>query len=94
VIDSNPVYKQRKVGIFKISHRLIEDYPDEIIETFRRLGILVIRAESMYYNDCIEYMAYSVFFRSIPQNEIPPRYEIISEKAGTPEWSVRVEEIK
>ncbi len=69
--------KKNKVGKFHIGLRGIDSQADKVREFFNRYQILVVRAETMYCSNSIEYTGISDFFDEIATNEIVPHYTII-----------------
>jgi hypothetical protein len=66
--------ENRRVGRFEISRKLIEDRPDIIRTIMGRC--IVIRCETIYYTDAIEYTALSPDFDEVPEGRTIPRYVI------------------
>jgi|GEM_PF-4626289 len=65
---------ERKIGIFEIDRVTIlrnSDLAKHILE-----NMLVVRAESLFYKDAIEYVAYSDLFELIDYNIQTPRYKM------------------
>ena len=77
-----------RVGKFKMSHRLLRADLDNIRWVLSHF--VIVRAESLYYDDTIEYVAYSELFDEIPEGEIIPEYEIIIGE----DKSVRAEKLR
>jgi hypothetical protein len=73
--------ENRRVGRFEISRKLIEDRPDIVRSIMGRC--IVIRCETIYYTDAIEYTALSPDFNEVPEGRTIPRYVIeVSENGG------------
>ncbi len=69
---------KKRTGRFRIYKELISEHPNEIIDMFYKLKIIVVRAEMMYDKDVIEYIGISPFFKEIEPQYITPEYEIIT----------------
>lgn len=67
--------RSRRLGIFKIPCDSIEKRPDETRAALATC--IVVRAESLYHEDAIEYVAISEHFEEIPLGTRPPEYKCI-----------------
>jgi hypothetical protein len=61
-----------RCGRFRIDHSLVYDDP-ELVRTILR-DCIVVRAESLYFPRCIEYMALHPAFDEIKPGDITPTY--------------------
>lgn len=64
----------RRVGKFTINRNMIETHPDLVKKLMGM--VIVLRAESDYYTDSIEYFAISDHFRTVEEGCIPLKYEV------------------
>ncbi len=65
--------KDRHIGRFSISRRLINDYPSAVLDFMR--GMIVIEASLDACSDCFRYTAINAsLFRGVPIGEIAPEY--------------------
>lgn len=64
--------KERRLGRFRISQRMIDANPDACVALMS--GFLIVRAESLMYHDAIEYIAFADQFDPVPENEEVPLY--------------------
>jgi len=65
----------RKYGKFKIHHRDIQDNPDKVQAVMAEC--IITRAESMYHEPTIAYVAISDLFEIVPYGETPPVYRVL-----------------
>lgn len=65
----------RQLGRYKISHALLEDEPRTALHITRHT--IPVRAEYLYAENCIEYVALSDNFRKLAIGGIPPYYNVI-----------------
>ena len=74
---------RRRRGRFKITFDMIDALPALVMTAMARC--IIIRAESMYAYNRIEYTAISPEFDSIPMGEIAPEYsiEVTNDEAGS-----------
>jgi hypothetical protein len=63
---------RKRRGTFEITRELIEDAPDEIQKVMGQT--VIVRAESLFYNNSIQYHGYSSLFREVAEGEETPRY--------------------
>lgn len=64
--------RSRKVGRVQIEDSLIEDHPDVVMAIMGRM--IVIRAEHLFAQDCVEYVALCDDFSTVPQGGAIPLY--------------------
>jgi len=64
--------KSRKLGRFVLSHGVIEQAPEDVMRLMGRM--IVVRAESRYDMDGVEYTAISDYFSCVPAGSIVPEY--------------------
>ena len=62
-------------GRFSIDRECIEEWPLDAL--FMMNGILIVRAESNFVSNAIDYMALSFLFDEVPEGEISPEYVLI-----------------
>ena len=65
----------RKIGKFRINRYEIEDNPAEVKRLFH--GMIVVRAEHLFYDNSIEYIALDDGFDPVKDGESCPEYEPI-----------------
>ena len=70
---SNALVRENRIGRFSISRRLLL--------TSKRLcalfgTMIVVRADSDFYRDSVDYIAYSAIFPAIEHGAEPPKYHI------------------
>ena len=70
--------KNRRLGKFFISLKVIDQYPIELKRLF--YNVLIIRAETLYWNNTIEYTAISQYFDEIAEGCEPPIYKFIFDR--------------
>ena len=77
------IIMRRRTGRFKITFDLIDAHPDLVMTAMARC--IIIRAESMYAYNLVEYMAISPEFDVIHMGEIAPEYsiEVNTDEAGS-----------
>jgi hypothetical protein len=64
--------KDRRLGAFKISRRLIDECPQDALAILD--GCLVLRAECLLYDDTVEYYAIHPEFDHVPEYQPIPVY--------------------
>ena len=70
--------RNKRKGKFYVSRRIGEMAIDnEWLRECLFSNFVIIRAEYLFYNDQIEYIAYSPLFREVEEGESIPRYELI-----------------
>lgn len=65
---------QKRVGRFTISHKMIYLKPEAAKKVLSET--IVVRAESLFYTERIEYLAYSEHFDKVSPNQMPPEYDV------------------
>jgi len=89
--------KENRIGIFAIDHHFIKD-DEEFVRALMR-HVIIVRAESMYSQDAIEYVGYSDLFEPISPKYRAPNYRILSkiieqnEETGEKKCEVTAEKI-
>ena len=63
---------RERMGVFHISLELLEQNPEAVMKIMGRC--VVIRAENLYYRNCIEYYAMSPDFEELGEGECAPEY--------------------
>jgi len=70
------VIKNRFIGRFSVSLKIINDKPSTILDIMR--SIIVLRAEANLMTSKIDYVGISaLYFDPVPFGEIAPEYEFI-----------------
>ena len=75
-----------RYGMFKIPNYMIDNYPDLVK---RIMGeCIIVRAESLYVSNVIEYYAISDWFDEVPEGYLANEYiaNIIKEPGKPTEW--------
>jgi hypothetical protein len=62
-------------GRFKIGHIVIKNYPETVLKIMGQC--IIIKAESMYAYDAIEYYALSKNFRKLKEGAPIPEYDVL-----------------
>lgn len=65
----------KRCGTFTMPSQLIEEHPEEAMRLLS--GLLIIRAEQLYWNKCIEYTAFCKDFDLVDEGEMPPDYHAV-----------------
>jgi len=68
--------KRENIGIFYIDFKIIQDNPQLIADMFQAVKMIVVRAEMMFVNNTIEYMAICDQFALVAPGCSPPKYEV------------------
>ena len=68
--------KENRIGIFAIDHHFIKD-DEEFVRALMQ-HVIIVRAESMYSRDAIEYVGYSDLFEPVRPGVSAPNYRMIS----------------
>lgn len=66
------ITKDRRIGIFIIGLEMIDDDPDGCISVLN--GCIVVRAETLYHMNAIEYVAYHESFKPVRVGVEVPKY--------------------
>jgi hypothetical protein len=75
-----------RIGRFTIDHEHIDDNP-EIVRAIMGT-LIVVRAESLFANSCIEYIALCDDFEAMDPGTMPPFYDVVVDgEQGTITWS-------
>ena len=76
--------KNNQLGRFNIDVKLIRNNPNLIAKVFALLGIVPVRAECLYAEGVIEYVAICNSFLEIEEDpgQIPPEYKLIIRNNG------------
>ena len=64
----------RRIGRFCVSHYLVEQHWEKLLPLMSK--VFVVRAESLYARDCIEYVALSPEFAEASFDVVTPEYEV------------------
>jgi hypothetical protein len=87
----------KRAGVIRVPIDKIENHYEDLVEMFFQLHIVVIRAEMMYWNNCIEYQCLSPHFDLCLPMQIPPVYDVISSftttQSGQTERTYKVEKM-
>lgn len=71
----NRLIEERRVGIFRISTDVLHMQSHEVLlRVFA--NFIIVRAETLFAERCIEYVAYSPLFGVVDEGEEFPEYEI------------------
>lgn len=62
----------RRLGRFSISSRLIKTTPELALNILK--DIIVVRAETMFHYDCVDYIGISRHFDVLEIGSMPPEY--------------------
>lgn len=66
----------KRCGRFSVNRYMLSTHTDEMLNhVFNRM--VIIRAECMFHNDTIDYMAYSEDFAVCPSGTEPPLYQAL-----------------
>lgn len=70
-------------GFFKISRSTIDKHPEAVMMVMARC--VVVRAESLFIYDVVEYHAYSPEFNVVQEGALAPEYRIVTteDEAGS-----------
>ena len=74
------IIEENRVGKFYIANDLIEKNPKLITNILH--GIVIVRAESKFARDQVEYVGYSKEFKKVGEGLNPPEYEVIIDKTN------------
>ena len=73
-LNARSIIMRRRIGRFKITLDLIDAHPYLVMTAMARC--IIVRAESMYASNLIEYTAISPEFDVIPEGVVEPAYSI------------------
>lgn len=68
--------RNKHIGKFRIAVSLIDTMPEKIIKVFNIMECIPVRAEMLYSNSEIEYVAISPLFRKVELGMETPEYII------------------
>ena len=68
--------KRENLGIFYVNLEVIQDNPQLIADMFQAVNMIIVRAEMMFSNNTIEYMAMCDQFALVGAGRSPIRYEV------------------
>lgn len=88
-ILDNTLDIKKRTGSFQISHELLLKHPDIAMKIFAKC--IIVRAESLFINNSIEYNAYSPLFDEVDDGVISPEYLWVAEKLSNGQLDIRVE---
>ena len=74
------IIEENRVGKFYIANDLIEKKPKLITNIL--YDIVIVRAESKFARDQVEYVGYSKEFKKVREGLNPPEYEVIIDKTN------------
>jgi hypothetical protein len=63
-----------RVGMFRVANRIIRETPLSVMRLLSTM--VVVRAETLFQLDAVEYVAFSMLFDRIPKGEEAPEYRI------------------
>lgn len=75
-----------RLGMFKVSHDSIKKPAPWLFEVMQ--NFIIVRAESLYAHDCIQYSAMSMLFEPRVEGAVVPEYEIIINKAEDGKFNI------
>lgn len=76
------IHTDRRFGRFTVSHVVLQDMPvEEAGQLFA--GLVVVRAESKFAEDAIEYTAWCADFAPVPMGGMIPRYTLTLDQGDT-----------
>lgn len=67
--------KARSIGRFSISYKMLQMHLEEVRSVMR--GVVVVRAESRWDKDCIDYVALCDAFEPVEGYREPPEYQAV-----------------
>jgi len=68
--------KSNQLGKFKIAEELIRRNPDQIFEAFQIIRVVPVRAETLFAERAIEYVAICERFAEVLPDKVCPDYNI------------------
>jgi regulation of enolase protein 1 (concanavalin A-like superfamily) len=71
---------KRRLGQFFIPTHLVTYQPEQALAILR--GVVVVRAEQMFFRAGIEYMGVSDHFSEVPEGETAPYYDWAIDEIG------------
>jgi hypothetical protein len=82
MLNSGPATKEEVMkdelferrGIFRLSRKMIFEYPQVVMRLMGK--VLIVRAETVFMGDCVEYQAFSPWFDLCHPAAIPMEYEV------------------
>lgn len=84
------MYKLDRLGVFTVPVPVIEETPSLISGLFAEAGIIPLRAEQLYVNNVIEYVAYCPAFQPLTPGEQTPEYQVSAvDQDGVITYSVK-----
>ncbi len=81
----------RQLGRFSISEELVRNNPDLVARAFALFGIVPVRAESMFWNRSIEYVALCESFHEVPDGVTVTEYTLCITDDGS--WLTEIDEL-
>ncbi len=69
------IISENRFGTFQVSGTLMHDAPEEVILALREC--LIVRAEHIWANDAVDYIAFSRYFDPVEAGMRAPFYNII-----------------
>jgi len=70
----------RQLAKFRISGKSVRGTPSEVAEVFALLKLVPVRCESLFAEDCLEFVAISERFQECPDGCCPPEVELVVRK--------------
>jgi hypothetical protein len=78
--------KSRKMGKFTVGREIIDDHADVVKSIMGTL--IVVRAEFLFAEDSVEYVAVCDDFDEFNEGEVLPTYDVVVDsEEGTITWS-------
>jgi len=71
---------ERRIGRFVVSAKFIREEPQQVLAALQ--GIIVVRAEYHYADDCIHYSGLHAQFEPVAEMVEAPRYTAIQTEDG------------
>lgn len=72
-------FEEKRFGKIRIERILIDDVPHRVQEFFQRANFLVLRAESVWEMNSIEYTLVHPLFKPVPEGQKAPVYPLMLE---------------
>lgn len=90
-LSKNELISENRIGRFSIDRRLLLSACEaDLRQLFGTL--IVVKAETDFVRDTVDYMAFSVIFPSVPPNTKPPEYHIWMQQDHYGGWEFAVED--
>lgn len=70
---------KQRLGIFRVPETLVKDTPEEAIQMFSELGVVVTKAEYLYHCQEFEYYGICEQFEPLTSPVEVPEYQVVNE---------------